>query len=146
MDARTDFSLIACCNLRRAVQVESCVCGGGRLSTWPEMEWSEWPGTEAGGSYGCGAHLPVPFNATWSAVPERPHGSVLGTCVGVRRFLHLSVFLTASRMVLPQDPSTTHYCCAAPLTHVRTALFASRSVRRALLTSQGHFRAALSLQ
>ena len=31
---------------------------------------------------------------------------VLGSWVGVRRIFHLSLFLTASRMVLPQDPST----------------------------------------
>ena len=34
--------------------------------------------------------------------------SVLGSWVGVRRPFHLSLFLTASRMVLPQDPSTDH--------------------------------------
>ena len=32
---------------------------------------------------------------------------VLGSWVGVRRPFHLSCFLTTSRMVLPQDPSTT---------------------------------------
>ena len=32
--------------------------------------------------------------------------SVLGSWVGARRLLHLFVFLTASRMFLPQDPST----------------------------------------
>ena len=31
---------------------------------------------------------------------------VLGSWVGARRPFHLSVFLTAPRMVLPQDPST----------------------------------------
>ena len=31
---------------------------------------------------------------------------VLGSWVGVRRILHLSLLLTASRMALPQDPST----------------------------------------
>ena len=32
--------------------------------------------------------------------------AVLGSWVGARRPFQLSVFLTASRMVLPQDPST----------------------------------------
>ena len=32
--------------------------------------------------------------------------SVLGSWVGVRRPFHLSVFLAAPRVVLPQDPST----------------------------------------
>ncbi len=32
--------------------------------------------------------------------------TVLGSWVGVRRLFHLSLFLTAYRMVLPQDPST----------------------------------------
>ena len=34
--------------------------------------------------------------------------SVLGYWVGVRRPFHHSLFLTAPRMVLPQDPSTDH--------------------------------------
>ena len=36
--------------------------------------------------------------------------SVPGSWVGVRRPFHLSLFLTASRMVLPQDPSTDPKC------------------------------------
>ena len=36
--------------------------------------------------------------------------SVLGSWVGVRRLFHHSLFLTASRMVLPQDPSTDPNC------------------------------------
>ena len=36
--------------------------------------------------------------------------SVLGSWVGVRRLFHLSLFLTASRMVLTQDPSTDPNC------------------------------------
>ena len=35
---------------------------------------------------------------------------VLGSWVGVRRLFHLSLFLTASRMVLPQDPCTDPNC------------------------------------
>ena len=34
--------------------------------------------------------------------------SVPGSWAGVRRLFNLSLFLTASRMVLPQDPSTDH--------------------------------------
>ena len=37
-----------------------------------------------------------------------PFGLVLGYWVGVRRPFHLSLFLTAPRMVLSQDPSTAH--------------------------------------
>ena len=46
-----------------------------------------------------------------------PTPSVLGYWVGVRRLFHIDIFLTASRMVLPQDPSTekrTGGTCDAP--------------------------------
>ena len=35
---------------------------------------------------------------------------VLGSWVGVRRLFHRSLFLTASRLALPQDPSTDPKC------------------------------------
>ena len=47
--------------------------------------------------------FPVDFEIS-SADSRGP--SVLGSWVGARRLSHLSLFLTASRMVLPQDPST----------------------------------------
>ena len=40
--------------------------------------------------------------------------SVLGSWVGVRRLFQLSLFLTAPRMVLPQDPSTDVPARACP--------------------------------
>ena len=43
------------------------------------------------------------------SVPS-PQLLVLGSWVGERRLFHLYLFLTASRMALPQDPSTDPKC------------------------------------
>ena len=59
--------------------------------------------------------------------------SVLGSWVGVRRLFRLSLFLTASRMVLPQDPRilVVHRDdVAGGPTRARTASPTARSSRR----------------
>ena len=55
---------------------------------------------------------PLLHPATQKAAPEHgatssPQLLILGSWAGVRRLFHLPVFLTASRMALPQDPGTT---------------------------------------
>ena len=51
----------------------------------------------------------------------REFRSVLGSWVDVRHLFHLSVFLTASRMVLTQDPSTDPTTRALAATHRSSA-------------------------
>ena len=63
--------------------------------------------------------------------------STLGSWVGVRRLFHLYLFLTASRMVLPQDPRSTNasrrrsrgitIACQCPLTRTKKTAFGPRS-------------------
>ena len=55
----------------------------------------------------------------WKSAASR----VLGYWVGVRRPFHLSLFLTAPRMVLPQDPSTNASSAEAGRYPLLLALF-----------------------
>ena len=47
------------------------------------------------------------WRSLWSCERDWAARSVLGSRVGIRRLFHLSLFLTASRMVCTQDPSAS---------------------------------------
>ena len=54
---------------------------------------------------------------------------VLGSWVGVRRPFYVSLFLTASRMVLPQDPGTDPFCCLFSRLEQQLQLTASENLQ-----------------
>ena len=74
--------------------------------------------------------------------------SVLGSWVGVRRRFHLFLFLTASRMVLPQDPGTDPQLCAMDCSGVAGAgklLGGSPGSYTMGVYSYSNYKAALTL-
>ena len=64
-----------------------------------------------------------PTRVPWPGFVTSPQLLVLGYWVGVRHLFHLSLFLTASRMDLPQGPSTDPKCLPQALEESYEARF-----------------------
>ena len=96
-----------------------------------------------------GKRVPCAYSSTNQSAAVRCHSQmiiiVLGYWVGARRPFHLSLFLTASAWVLPQDPSThahamqveSVFCDSWRCGRVQPEFFHVSSVRRATLKCQG---------